>query len=365
MIQNPALARPLVKAAEDLFPGYFALVMATGIVSIAGHFEAVPVIPHVLLGVNWIAYAVLCLLTLIRLFRFPLKVFNDLSDHRRGAHFFTIVAGTAVLGAQTFTVLHARAVGVGLWYLSLGLWFLIMYAFFVGLTIGEHKPSLASGLGGAWLIAVVATQSVVVLPGDLGAAEAPSPEIQFLCLILFMTGCMLYLAIIPFIAYRLIFFPFSTRDFNPVYWINMGAASITVLAGSILVLRANTWPLLRAYAPFLKGLILFFWAAATWWIPFLVALMVWRYGVRRDRLGYEPGFWGMVFPLGMYAAANFELSRAEGLPFLGVISRIFMFIGLAVWVFTFAGLLLELAGSIKRSSPRSRRRNSRSGLPSG
>src|SRR5215471_19189227 len=97
-------------------------------------------------------------------------------------------------------------------------------------------------------------------------------------------------------------------------------------------LRANAWPILGAYIPFLKGITLFFWAAATWWIPFLVALMVWRYVVRKDKLRYEPPLWGIVFPLGMYAAATFELIRAERLAFLGALSRIFMFAALAAWV---------------------------------
>ena len=34
---------------EDFFPGYFALVMATGIVSLAMHFEGFPGLPEVLL----------------------------------------------------------------------------------------------------------------------------------------------------------------------------------------------------------------------------------------------------------------------------------------------------------------------------
>jgi hypothetical protein len=45
----------------------------------------------------------------------------------------------------------------------------------------------------------------------------------------------------------------------------------------------------------LEGLYVFSWAAATWRIPFLIALMTWRYLVRRDSLRYEPQLWGM-FP---------------------------------------------------------------------
>jgi tellurite resistance protein TehA-like permease len=333
----------LLNAAETLWPGYFALVMATGIVSIACRMLAIPAIPYLLIGVDWAAYAVLWLLTLIRLWRYPSAIIEDLSDHQRAPGFFTLVAGTCVLGAESAAVADASAAAIALWYAGLGLWFLVMYAFFIAVTIAGRKPPLAPDISGAWLMAAVATQSIVVLRGILGAGVPPSPEIQFLCLAMFMLGCLLYLAIIPLILYRLTFVRFAVEDFSPPYWINMGAAAITVLAGSILLLRAEKWMLLQDYAPFLKGLTVFFWAAATWWIPFLAALVGWRYLVFKDRLHYEPQIWSMVFPLGMYTAASFELSNALGLPFMAAIPRVFIFVALAAWVLAFACLLLQLA----------------------
>jgi tellurite resistance protein TehA-like permease len=303
---------------------------------------AIPAVPTLLLGVNWIAYAALVTLTLIRLLKFPAEVLKDASDFKRAPGFFAIVAGTCVLGAQTMVVADGPAIATVLWYAGLGLWFLVMYSFFTAMTLSEDKPPLASGISGAWLMASVATQSIAVLRASLDTGQPPPPALQLLCLVMFMIGCMLYLAIIPLISYRLTFFRFETQDFTPPYWINMGAVAITTLAGSLLILHADKWPLIRNYTSFLRGFTLFFWAAATWWIPFLIILTGWRYLVRKDRLQYEPQFWAMVFPLGMYAVATFELSRAETLPFLEAMARFSGFAALTAWALTFAGLCRRL-----------------------
>jgi tellurite resistance protein TehA-like permease len=334
--------KAVLAGAETLFPGYFALVMATGALSIASLLLGHSLIAHALVSLNWLFYLTLSALTVVRIVRFPRAVINDLFNHQRAPGFFTIVAGTCVLATQTIVVGGDHEVGRILWWLGLGLWFLVMYSFFTAVTVREHKPSIATGINGAWLIAAVATQSIVVSRGALDGMTAPTPPIQLLCMVMFLIGCMLYLAIIPLIFYRLTFIRLTSQDFSPPYWINMGAVAITTLAGATLVMRIGSWPILDPFAPFLPGFTLFFWAAATWWIPFLVALMIWRYVVRRDRPAYEPQLWGMVFPLAMYTTATFQLSRALDFPFVARISEVFIWLAWGAWAVVFAGLVSRL-----------------------
>jgi tellurite resistance protein TehA-like permease len=190
---------------------------------------------------------------------------------------------------------------------------------------------------------VVAAQSVAVLGAQLAPGfSSHQAETLLFCLVVWLGGGMLYLWIIALIFYRYAFFVLSPSDLSPPYWINMGAAAISTLAGSLLVLDASFSPVLREVLPFLRGFTLLWWATATWWIPMLVILGVWRHLYRRFPLRYDPLYWGAVFPLGMYTVCTARLSRAIDAPYLIAISKVFVFVAFAAWAATFLGLVVRI-----------------------
>lgn len=341
--EKPNHTNFILRAAANLFPGYFALVMATGIISIAAYLLEMKMVAWFLLIVNLVAYLWLWFLLLLRLTLFFGRVKADMADHVRGPGFFTVIAGTCVLGTQLVIGLGQYRIATVLWLVGLVLWAGIMYAFFASITVRENKPSLEKGLNGAWLIAVVATQSISVL-GTLLASRWDSYRelLLYFTLCMFLVGCMLYLVLITLIFYRFTFVNLTTATLTPPYWINMGAVAITTLAGARLILAAAGWNLLSELLPFLKGFTLFFWATGTWWIPLLFILGFWRHVYKRFPLRYDPQYWGMVFPLGMYTVCTFQLSKAINFAPLLFIPRYFIYLALAGWAVTFAGLIYTL-----------------------
>ena len=329
---------------KSLHPAYFAMVMATGIVSLAAHLVGPRWLAVSLLALNVVFAAVLAALTVARVVRHRDQVMADLLHHGRSVGFFTTVAATAVLGSQVLAISQAWRAAAALWFLAIALWAVSTYTIFTVLTVKAVKPALDEGIHGGWLVAVVAPQSVAALGAQLAPGFAENAAgVLFFCTAMWLGAGMLYIWIISLIFYRYTFVPMSPSDLAPPYWINMGAVAISTLTGSLLILAAPHSPLLTELLPFLKGLTLMFWATATWWVPMLVTLGVWRHVYRRFPLRYDPLYWGAVFPLGMYTVCSYRLAEAIRFPALLAVPRVGFYVALAAWVATLFGLLRRLA----------------------
>jgi tellurite resistance protein TehA-like permease len=323
----------------DMHPAYFALVMATGIVSIAARLLDIPIVPTVLFALNLVFYPTLWGLTLWRAFRHGKEMLADLAHHGRAVGFFTMVAATCMFGSQWVVIGERPDVASWLWMGGIALYVLLVYSVFTVLTVKVEKPSLAEGIHGGWLVSVVAAQSVAVLGVQVAPSMSNPDRVLFFCTAMWLGGGMLYFWIIALIFYRYTFFTLAPSDLAPPYWINMGAAAVSTLAGSLLAGASPSSPVLLQILPFVKGLTLMWWATATWWIPMLFVLGLWRHLYRKFPFRYDALYWGAVFPLGMYTAATVRLSHALSAPFLLAIPRYFVFVALVAWSLAFLGMM--------------------------
>lgn len=341
-------ASALPTGLAGMHPANFALAMATGIISIACQLLGMVLLARGLYALNVVFYATLWILTVVRIARHREHVLADLMNHGRSVGFFTMVASTCVIGSQSLVVAGLPRVAFAFWCLGLVLWALLTYGIITILTVKEHKPTLAEGLNGGWLVAVVASHATSVLGAQLAPGLGDrAPLVLLVSLTMWLGGSMLYFWIISLIFYRYTFFMLSPNDLAPPYWINMGAAAIATLAGATLVGAVDHSPALAQILPFVRGFTLFWWATATWWIPMLVILGVWRHAYKRFPLRYDPLYWGAVFPLGMYTVATLRLSQTVDVPFLAVIPRVLVFVALAAWSVTLVGMSKRVVGLVR------------------
>lgn len=94
-----SVRHPASDAIATLTPGYFALVMGTGIISVGMRNHRLTTFSDPLMWLTAFAYLLLATLTVARAARFP-AARADFDDPRRGFRFFTFVAGTGVLGTR-------------------------------------------------------------------------------------------------------------------------------------------------------------------------------------------------------------------------------------------------------------------------
>lgn len=281
---------------------------------------------------------------------------NDLTHHSRGAAFLTTPAATCVLGSQFVLLTPWMPVAKWLWFFGAGLSLLLNYTFFIALTFEASKPPLEAGIKGAWLLVVVATESISVLGSLIAPSVISTQVVLFISLATYLVGVMLYVFFATLILYRWMFFSMRPEKLTPDYWIDMGALAITTLAGALLLKDSGIWMLLHSLAPFLNGSMLFFWATATWWIPLLLAVELWRHLRGHVLFNYGPDYWALVFPLGMYAVATFLLVQVTGLRFLNGLAQFFAYGALAAWAVVFSGMIHGLWRRCRASAAKDARK---------
>ena len=346
-------------ALADLDPAYFGLVMSTGIVSVAFRELGVGAVAWPLAVFTVACYALLVGLFAVRLARFPARFVADLRDPDRHWGTLTVVVATNTVGVQAVAFFDAPGAAAALWLAAVVAAPLLLYYLFLTEFVGQHRAGVSERIDGAFLLAVVCVQSLAVL----GAALADSLSGYADAVVLasagyFGAGVVLYVVVVTVVTYRLLDGALRPADWTGPYWITMGAAAITTLAGATLGRSLQSVPAWEPYVPVVVAATFLAWAAATWWIPLLLAVDVWAFATRGvdgrpplwvvaapwARLGfgrrlhdYAPTAWGRVFPMGMYTACTLQLARFEPFGPLAVVPAYSGWVALAVWGVTLVG----------------------------
>lgn len=220
-------------AVADLNAGAFAFVMGTGIVSTGLNINGAHTASAVLLVVGLIGCAVLLPAYAWRLLR---RMERDVADFvgPRGFSFLTIVIAADVMAARLAPDGHTAAAYAFLAFGAVG-WLLLGYAIPLGLIASVRRNPSVDHVNGAWFLWAVGSESVALAAAAL-AQQVSGRRASGSCpgLLGHRTGA------VPvdrrsMVLGRLLTRPVEPRSLMTSSWIFMGAAAITVLAGTRLL----------------------------------------------------------------------------------------------------------------------------------
>jgi tellurite resistance protein TehA-like permease len=327
-----------------LHPGYFAFVMATGIISTGTYLLGPSWLSRVMLAAASAGLVVLTVALAARLVLFRSSVAPDIKAPDRVFGFFTITAGLDVLGVRLALAGHPLVTAT-LAIVAAAIWLLLTYGVPASLMLLRAGDSALGGVNGSWLIWIVATQSLSIAAAILVPAwPSQTNLLASAAAALWCVGLLLYLMIVALILLRWLTVPMSPATLGPPYWILMGATAVSVLAGARDLALPRTIPVIAATASFTEGFAFALWAVGTWWIPLLVILGLWRHVRRHWPLTYEPTLWSVVFPLGMYSVATLAFGETTHLTFMDPIAHVMLWVAFAAWALVAAAFLTRLAG---------------------
>ncbi|GAA1728888.1 tellurite resistance/C4-dicarboxylate transporter family protein [Streptomyces yatensis] len=307
--------------ARNLPPGAFAPVMATGIVSQGLAAVGARGLSEALLAVAVVLYGGLLAKLVWRVVRFPREVAADLRDPARLFGFFTFVAGSDVLAVR-LAAGPARVAAPALPVLAAPAAVFLLGC--VGLLVRRlGAGGMVRRVDGAWFLCVVGVQSAVLAVAALAPGRARPVEALG-----WVAGVLLYAAVATVVACRLTRFGLGPRELSPPYWITMGACAISLLAGARLVHQGLGTPHLGAA---IRVVLIALWGWATCLLPPLLAAGIWRHLLHRVPLRYEPSWWTIVFPTGMYAVSTAALGEAEGIHRLVLLGHLGVWVALGAW----------------------------------
>ncbi len=303
-----------------LGPNWFASVMGTGIVAVAG--ATLPVgIPSVLTTVAW-ALAVLLLVSL--LIFLPLNWAKNPQNMRAIANdaiaiqFFgappmalmTVASATLLVGQQYIGETVAVPVAWVLWGVGTVLGLItavaVPYRLFTRLDV-RHD-----GAFGGWLMPVVPPM-VSAAVGALLIPYAAEGEVRetllMLCYAFFGMSLMTSLIIITLIWSRLAHFGSSGSARVPTLWVVLGPVGQSITAAGALgtaALDTVPPPLSTALDAFAVVFGVPMWGFMLLWMPIAAALTV---RAHNRNMGFALTWWSFTFPVGTCVTGTSQLAK--------------------------------------------------------
>lgn len=315
-------ARPagaITRIPDAIPPASGAVVMGTGIVSIALALDRHDTLSDILLVICAVIWVALAWLLPARAISGPERFEDDLGHPTA----LTSIAGTGVLGTRLTLLGGWNTVAAVLLVIALLIWFLLV----PGVLYHWRTPTI-----GASFILTVATESLGLLAAALAGAGRSS-WLLYAALVPFVLGLCFYAFVLSRFQFRQLLV--GTGD----HWVTGGALAISTVTAGRIALAARSTGALSGELGVLKTVALVLWCLTMCWLPGLLICEL-----LRPRLRYTVRRWSTVFPVGMYAACSFIVGAVTQIHAIAGFARIWVWVALAVWLAVFLAMLGRAPG---------------------
>lgn len=311
----------LERVLDEIPPASGAVVMGTGIVSVALLLDGQRLLSTILLVIAAAIWLALAWLLPARAITAPERFEEDLGHPTA----LTSIAGTAVLGTR-LTLLGWERFGAVLLVMALVVW--------IGLVPVVLRNWRTPTIGASFIV-TVATESLALLAATLGAADSDA--------------WLVYAALVPFVLglalYAFVLVRFDARQLGVGvgdHWVTGGALAISTVTAGRIALAARHTGALAGWDAGLRDLALALWCLTMLWLPALLACEA-----ARPRLRYSVRRWSTVFPLGMYAACSFVVGELSGIAGITDFARVWVWVAFAVWLLVLVAMLRRWPSALR------------------
>ncbi|KAJ1305295.1 hypothetical protein OPQ81_000319 [Rhizoctonia solani] len=341
---------------RNFSPVWFAVTMGTGAVSMLLHnfpYGSQPVLHGfgvVVLILNVCLFSLFSTLSTIRYIKYP-GTFSLMYKHPvQSLYLGCFPMGFSTLINASLNAYQTYKLGDNFLYVLWGLWWvdsvLALAVYFLMLyTMVTRQDHSIKALTAVWLLPAV-TPIVPATTGALLARAILTHSTSHTTITLFVSTILLFLGlgitfmILPLYMLRLVTEGLPPNAmiismFLPVGPCGQGGVAFVVIGQVFaeMARRGVSWNILLAEAQpwVLTGICggFFLWTFGVWWILLTI------FGVyetfKAQRPNFAVGFWGMVFPLGVYASLTWQLSETFNSTFLRVLSVALSIVVFLLW----------------------------------